>query len=90
MGFIKSASIIPQILMKFASSNFLAAATTKLAKFGENMWEFATTVIGFIMEMLYFVCKWALYFVDKNLENVKKPQYKDLFLWKITTDFLAK
>lgn len=64
MGFIKSASIIPQILMKFASSNFLAAATTKLAKFGENMWEFATTVIGFIMEMLYFVCKWALYFVD--------------------------
>ena len=63
MGFIGNANLIPQILMKISSSNFLGASSA-LAKFGENIWSFAQTVIGFIMELLYFVCKWAMYFVD--------------------------
>lgn len=29
-------------------------------------------------------------FSGKQSENVKKPQYKELFLWKITSDFMAK
>lgn len=60
---LQTCNILTNLMMKLTSSNFVCASGAG-SSFLTNTDNIATRIVGMIMQLLYFVCKWILYLVD--------------------------
>lgn len=60
---LQTCNMFTNLMMKLTSSNFVCASGAG-SSFLANTDNIATRLVGMIMQLLYFVCKWILYLVD--------------------------